>query len=333
MALKRVPLAVLSKAITAHYGRDVMTRGEVNDFCSMKGWSRSDGWNSDPIKSSPTAKNASGYRFSGVSAAKTNKVKIDVNKLDETEETSEIFEDLESLTQVVARGNCNALVCVGTSGVGKSFTVLEQVEKLGLRKGKDYIVIKSKCSPLGLYLQLFLHHDKLIIFDDCDSLWQNEDCAAILKAVLDSYEVREVTWSSKKMTNVIGLDSAKREQIETEARERLLDGETNVDLPNAFVFSGKIIFISNLQMDRLDNAVKSRSVTIDLSLSDVQIFSRMKSVVTKLKNKRTAEMAFAIIVKKYNDGVLELPNLRTVLNYANVVESGVKNAERLSKYC
>ena len=70
-----------------------------------------------------------------------------------------------------------------------------------------------------------------------------------------------------------------------------------------------------------------------MTLTDKQVFSRMKSVVTKLKNKRTAEMAFATIVKKYNDGVLELPNLRTVLNYANVVESGVKNAERLSKYC
>ena len=333
MALKRITLDQFSKGIVSHYGKEIMSRTEVNSYASMIGVSRPDGWSDNPVFKSSSSKKASGYRFNGVSAAKVNRTKIDVNSLDQDKATSEIFEDLDMLTEVVTKRKVNSLIVTGNAGIGKTHGVLTKLEKSGLKKERDYIVLKSKISPLGLYLTLFLHHDKVIVFDDLDDLFNNDDCSAILKACLDSYDVREVSWSSKKMVNVVGVDDETRRRIEDSARESLLDGVTDVELPNRFQFKGQIIFISNMSQERFDKAVMSRSVCIDMTLTDKQVFSRMKAVVTKLKNKRTAELAFATIVKKYNDGVLELPNLRTVLNYANVVESGVKNAERLSKYC
>jgi hypothetical protein len=333
MALKRITLDQFSKGIISHYGKSILTRNEVNSYASMIGVSRPDGWDSNPFYKNSSSKNASGYKFSNVSAAKTNRKKIDVNSLDQDKETEEVFEDLDMLTEVVTKKKVNSLIVTGNAGIGKTHGVISKLEKSGLQKERDYIVLKSKISPLGLYLTLFLHHDKVIVFDDLDDLFKNDDCSAILKACLDSYDVREVSWSSKKMVNVVGVDDDTRRRIEDEARSSLLEGETDVALPNRFQFKGQIIFISNLSQEKFDKAVMSRSVCIDMTLTDKQVFSRMKAVVTKLKNKRTAEMAFATIVKKYNDGVLELPNLRTVLNYANVVESGVKNAERLSKYC
>ena len=332
MALKRISLDQFSKGIVSHYGKSIITRTEVNSYAALVGVSRPDGWNAAPVMKHGK-KNAAGYRFDAVSTAKTNRTKIDVNSLGEDKETNEIFEDLDMLTEVVTKRKVNSLIVTGNAGIGKTHSVLHKLDQSGLRKERDYIVLKSKISPLGLYLTLFLHHDKVIVFDDLDDLFNNDDCSAILKACLDSYDVREVSWSSKKMVNVVGVDDATRRRIEDDARDKLLEGETDVALPNRFQFKGQVIFISNMSQERFDKAVMSRSVCIDMTLTDKQVFSRMKSVVTKLKNKRTAEMAFATIVKKYNDGVLELPNLRTVLNYANVVESGVKNAERLSKYC
>ena len=332
MALKRISLDQFSKGIVSHYGKSIITRTEVNSYAALTGVTRPDGWNANPVMKHGK-KNAAGYRFDAVSAAKSNRTKIDVNSLGEDKETNEIFEDLDMLTEVVTKRKVNSLIVTGNAGIGKTHGVISKLEQSGLRKERDYIVLKSKISPLGLYLTLFLHHDKVIVFDDLDDLFNNDDCSAILKACLDSYDVREVSWSSKKMVNVVGVDDETRRRIEDDARDKLLEGEINAALPNRFQFKGQVIFISNMYQEKFDKAVMSRSICIPMELTDKQVFSRMKSVVTKLKNKRTAETAFATIVKKYNDGVLELPNLRTVLNYANVVESGVKNAERLSKYC
>ena len=54
-------------------------------------------------------------------------------------------------------------------------------------------------------MTLFLNHDKVIVLDDMDDALKNEDCSSILKAALDSYDVREISWSSKKMVNTVGL--------------------------------------------------------------------------------------------------------------------------------
>lgn len=46
---------------------------------------------------------------------------------------------------------------------------------------------------MGLYMALFINRDKLIVFDDCDSVFGNIDSVNILKAALDSYDTRMVS--------------------------------------------------------------------------------------------------------------------------------------------
>jgi len=329
---KRISLTQFSTGIVAHYGKDVMSRKEVNEYASYAGVSRPDGWDSDKIFKDTQSKNASGYRFSA-STARSNRAKIDYDTLGTDTQVNEIFEDLEMLTEVVSKRKINSLIVNGSAGVGKTHTVIATLEQKGLVKDRDFIVLKSKTSPLGLYMTLFMHHDKVIVLDDMDDALRNDDCSAILKAALDSYDVREISWSSKKMANVVGADKKTRTAIENEARTALLNGETDVALPNRFIFKGQVIFVSNLSQDKFDKAVQSRSVCIDLTLSDKQVFSRMKSVVTNLNNAQVAEKALTQIVDKYNKGQVNLPNLRTVINYANILSSNVKNADRLSKYC
>jgi hypothetical protein len=136
------------------------------------------------------------------------------------------------------------------------------------------------------------------------------------------------------MQNVVGMEPAKRLQLETEARDQLMKGNPEVMLPNRFAFKGQIVFISNMSSDKFDKAVLSRSMNIDLTLSDTQVFSRMKNIVSKLvKTPAIAQKSMETIIDKYNDGTLNHPNMRTVLNYANVLQSGITNPERLSKYC
>ena len=323
---KRITLDAFGKGIISHYGKDVFSRAEIKSYAAYRGVARPGGWNDNVVGRNQ-------YQFSAVNVARAGRTKVVYSSLGQDQATEEIFEDLEMLMDVVSTKKINSLIVTGNAGIGKTHTVLDSLTKKKMSKDREYIVLKSKISPLGLYMTLFLHHDKIIVFDDLDDLFTNEDCASILKAALDSYDVREISWSSKKMVNVVGMQKDTKNTIEREARAALMNGETDVALPNRFTFKGQIVFISNRSADSFDKAVQSRSVCIDLTLNDTQVFTRMKNIVHKLTNARIAEKALTSIIEKYNDGSLAMPNMRTVLNYANVLSSGVKNADRLSKYC
>lgn len=323
---KRISLTQFAKDITKHHRKQKFTRQEIRAFAAYKGVTV-------PVEIWDNSVGRNLFSMTAASDVTLSRPKISFDKISKDKTVDELFEDLNALMQVIAKKKLNSLIITGNAGIGKTHTVLQTLANQKLQNEKDYVVFRSKTSPLGLYMNLFLHHDKIIVFDDLDDLFTNDDCSSILKAALDSYAVREISWSSKKMMNVVGMDGAKRLQVETEARQQLLKGNPEVMLPNRFEFKGQIVFISNLSADKFDKAVLSRSMNIDMSLSDHQVFSRMKSIADELLKPQFAKRSMMTIIDKYNDGTLAHPNMRTVLNYANVLESGISNPERLSKYC
>jgi len=46
--------------------------------------------------------------------------------------------------------------------------------------------MKGKSSPFGLYSTLYMNRNKLIVFDDMDSVFKDTDTVNMLKAALDS---------------------------------------------------------------------------------------------------------------------------------------------------
>jgi hypothetical protein len=50
------------------------------------------------------------------------------------------------------------------------------------------------------------------------------------------------------------------------------------DLPRSFEFTGRVIFISNMDQDRIDQAIRSRSMMIDLSMTLDQKIDRMEFI-------------------------------------------------------
>lgn len=322
---KRITLNSFVKQLQSHYQKSSFTRHEIRSFASSRGVQvPTEIWDTAITRNcfSPTV---------------VSKPKISLAELN-GDSSTELFEDLQDLIAVLASPNSKlkSLILTGNAGIGKTHTCLESLKKAKLMKDQDFIVLKSKISPLGLYMTLFLHSDKLILFDDLDDLFTNDDCSAILKAALDSYDTREISWASKNTVNVIGMDDAKRQSVEDEARKKLLNGETyDLALPNRFTFTGKILFISNLSADSFDKAVLSRSMNLDLTLSDAQVFARMLSIASEMLEPEVAKRAVEMIVEQYNAGKQENPNMRTVLNYASVLQAGslVRNPERLARYC
>jgi len=108
---------------------------------------------------------------------------------------------------------------------------------------------------LGLYRLLFEHSRQRLVFDDCDNIFKDSDSINLLKAALDSYDVRTVSWHSSRLPD---------------------------DLESSFQFEGQIIFVSNLIAERIDEPVKSRTMTIDLQMSRKEICEYIGTILNAI---------------------------------------------------
>jgi Spy/CpxP family protein refolding chaperone len=182
----------------------------------------------------------------------------------------ERFEILHQMTRATISGDVRAMIVVGPPGVGKSYGVEFELEKSGLfdkisGKKIKYEVVKGAMTPIGLYCTLYRHSDanNVLVFDDCDSVFQDELALNILKAALDSGKKRKIHWNS---------DSAmlRREGV-----------------PDMFDFKGGAIFITNLKFDNIKSkkmqdhleALQSRCHFLDLTLDTMRDkFLRIKQI-------------------------------------------------------
>ena len=120
-----------------------------------------------------------------------------------------------------------------------------------LNASKCFTMIKGYSTAKGLYRTLFENNGSVIVFDDCDAVLKDPVALNILKGALDSYGKRIISWNADMKDE---------------------------DLPRSFNFEGRIIFISNLPQDSIDQAIRSRSMMIDLSMTDDQKIDRMEHI-------------------------------------------------------
>ena len=165
------------------------------------------------------------------------------------------FNFLQDLTSMVVMGSTPSLIVTGEGGLGKTHTVTETIKELNL-DDNDWVTFKGYSTARGLYNTLFDHNGKLIVFDDCDSVLEDKVALNILKSALDSYETRQITWMAK-MTK-------------------------SDEYPNQFNFTGRVIFISNKDRSKIDGAILSRSLTVDLSMTPQEKIERMSFILPRI---------------------------------------------------
>jgi hypothetical protein len=112
--------------------------------------------------------------------------------------TQSLFESVRDVVVMVARGHTASAIISGPGGLGKTHTVTETLDEMGLRKDIDYQLVKGFSSARGLYECLYNNNGKLTVFDDCDSALKDRISASLLKAALDSYSTREISWVIKR---------------------------------------------------------------------------------------------------------------------------------------
>lgn len=191
-----------------------------------------------------------------------------------------VFADLDDLVGMVASGYQPSLLVTGMAGIGKTYNVTNRVKGILGSEGEKWKHIKGKLSPVGMYQTFFLNRDKLIIFDDADSVFANQDTVNMLKAALDSYDTRTISWISPTTVDVSKMEPGDLMSFFQEIENDLMTDPTGkIKFPNAFEFTGRVIFISNIHQSKIDSAVKSRSFVIDITLKAADVFKRMESIL------------------------------------------------------
>ena len=188
--------------------------------------------------------------------SKQNVTIMNHNPKQETIPVADRFRFIEKFTKMVATGIAPSFLLTGGPGIGKTYSIVKVMNDLEMVQGDDYVVIKGHSSPMGLYRALYENQDKIVIFDDCDSCWKDQIAVNLLKAALDSYGTRIVSWNSI---------AAERNDMESE-----------------FEFTGSIIFVSNIDSSRLDSAVVNRCITANLALSNLEIMDRIEEIAPNL---------------------------------------------------
>jgi hypothetical protein len=205
------------------------------------------------------------------------------------------------------------MIVSGPPGVGKSHGVEEVLDRYKtletLGGATKYEVVKGAMSPIGLYCKLFKYADKdnVLVFDDCDAIFDEPLALNILKAALDSKKTRTIHWNT---------DSFKLR---------------NEGVPDSFKFAGSCIFITNLKFQDVKSkklkshleALESRCHYMDLTIdTEKDKMLRIEQVIRdgmldtyKLSNDIKEEIIDFVDINKKR---LRELSLRTVLKVADL---------------
>lgn len=236
---------------------------------------------------------------------------------------NERFDFVGDMIDMLAKGDQASVVVTGPGGLGKTFNVIKALKRnklddistleereIGslLNTSKSYRVIKGYSTPKGLYRTLYENRKGTIVFDDCDSVLKDPVSLNLLKGALDSYDKRIISWCA-------------------DIRDE--------DLPTSFEFKGRVVFISNMSSVQLDQAIVSRSMVVDLSMTNVQKVERMNFLMSQedfmpefeMQYKRDAMELIGVL----KDKVKEL-TLRTLIQVTKIRKSSGAKWKDLAEY-
>jgi len=241
-------------------------------------------------------------------------------------ELEERFSVMSILTKGVVHRNVRALTITGAPGVGKTYTVESILHDAKEMQNINYEIVRGTLSALNLYMLAykFRNEGDVIVLDDADSIFHDEEALNILKGMCDSSATRRISY----MKEAWQLAEA--------------------DIPKSFEFSGSIIFISNLDFQRFVDeqgmnknaqhfeALMSRSMYLDLRLhsrSEIGVWVEHIAKSTRIfaREGLTEEQGEQVLsfLRKYRDGLREL-SIRTLLKTSQLVKTD-ENWERLAK--
>jgi hypothetical protein len=223
------------------------------------------------------------------------------------------FNMLAKLTQGSVDGNVRALLVSGAPGIGKSFNIENILSPLGSEKA---VAVKGTMSAVSLFKLAYQYRKpgNVIMLDDADGIFMDEDALNVLKALCDTSEYRRVFWMKESQA---------------------LKDE---DIPQFYDFHGSFIFVSNLNFQHFVDmggnkfaphfaALMSRALYMDLAIHDrraiglwVEHIAREGKMFKREGVREEEGEAILHFLRTHRDDLREL-SLRTVMKAASLVKT------------
>ncbi len=237
---------------------------------------------------------------------------------------ADTLEHLEGLVQALIKGSFNALFVAGKGGTGKTQTVERVLHANGLSDGAGYFKNTGSASASGIYTLLYHHRNDIILFDDSDGALNDIDARNILKAATDTKKVRKLVWN-KKSSFIWNPEEVDAKEMEDDLQSA----------PQYFDFKGRIIFVSNLPLSKLDpdGALRTRAFVINVDPTDEELYQHMAKILMDIKLEDGLELS-----KDQRQNVLNVVkakksrspvSLRKLVRALNLAASGAPNWEKL----
>lgn len=229
------------------------------------------------------------------------------------------FQYIGQIIQMIAQKQIPSMIITGPGGLGKTHAVMSGLKAAGLSdiseldlgvsvaNMRSFRIIKGFSTAKGLYRILFENQNNIVVFDDCDSVLTDPDALNLLKGALDSYDKRLITWN------------------------------TSIDdqLPRSFIFRGAVIFISNKSQDKIGQALRTRSICIDLEMTADQKIERMDTILRSEGFLPNIPVTYKIealeLLKRNRDQCSDL-SLRSLITVTKIRASGQPGWEKLAEY-
>ena len=242
---------------------------------------------------------------------------------------SDSLDHLEGLVSGIVAGAFNALFVAGAGGTGKTQTVERVLGQHGLSDGAGYFKNTGSASPIGIYTLLYKQRDGIIVFDDSDGALQDQDARNLIKAATDTKKHRKLVWNKKSFS-----------MYDPEHEDADQYAEDSDKIPKHFEFSGRIIFISNLSLNKLDpdGALRTRAFIINIDPTQDELFEHMGKILHHIKledglslsSSEREHVLEVVKASKRKDGV----SLRKLVRALNLAASGIQNWKTLvDLYC
>lgn len=235
------------------------------------------------------------------------------------------FTVMETLVDGVVDGAIKAMILSGAPGIGKTFCVDEKLIAAQKAGRVRWHALTGSCTPIGLYLSLWNNSNPgdVLVLDDIDSIFNDQESLNLLKGALDTGRTRTISW--------MAASSFLREN----------------DIPNSFEFHGTVIFITNLNFDEMIEkstklsphfaALVSRCVYLDLGIhANREIMIRIKHVVenTDLMKNLNVNADFTAQILGWideNSNQLRSLSIRTILQLAMFIRTQPKMWKEIAK--
>ena len=236
---------------------------------------------------------------------------------------NERFDFVSKIVTMVASKTTASAIISGSGGLGKTYSVLKALKAAGIKDITDladfqigdkidtkrsFRVVKGYSTAKGLFRTLQECNGMTIVFDDCDSILRDPVALNLLKGALDSYGDRYISWNADIRDD---------------------------DLDKTFKFSGQIIFITNVSSEKLDQAVKSRAMVVDLSMTRDEMLERMRTIAQSdefLPEIDASPKREALDFLQENMDRIANLSLRTLIQTVKIANSGDSSWKSLAKY-